>query len=162
MYSPAVIVQQAGPQIAPGTQVWFAVPVTNNTDRTVTCKVTGHLHQGATMGTGSFMRWPNGTEARFESSEQSIDPGQTVTLGLPGGDQLWTTQDIGGDPERDLTDVILHYQDEEGNWVEDGSTENYGIYQVTPSGGGGGMSEMMGMMMMVVMMGMIMSMVKEG
>lgn len=119
-----------GPEIAAGTEVYFPVPITNNSGKDVTCKVTGHLHQGATMGTGDFMHWPDGSEARFESDPLTIPAGRTISLGLPGGDKNWTTKDIGGDPERDLTNVILYYQDEAGNWVEYGSTEKYGIYQV--------------------------------
>lgn len=119
------------PEFSPGTDIWFSIPVTNLSSGAVKCKVTGHLHQGAGWGTGDFMEWPDGSEARFESSPQTIPVGQTVSLGLPGGDKLWTTQDIGGDPERDLTEITLYYEDESGNWVEYGATEKYGIYRVT-------------------------------
>lgn len=117
------------PEYPPDTDIWFAIPVTNNSDSslgTVDVKIRARVHQGAHLyGT-------TGDELEaYESSETPVPNGQTVTVGVPGGENNHTTRDIGGMAERDLS-IDLLYKDASGEWQMYAEDERfYDLYMVT-------------------------------
>lgn len=113
-------------EIAPGTDIYFAVEVTNNSTVEARVRLTGRLHQGATMGTGDLI-------ATYESDDVPINAGYTSTIYLPGSTAYHTTVDLGGDPERDLM-IDLEYQDASGNWQTAISDQQFfRVYDVRPT-----------------------------